>query len=169
MEKEELIKLFNDKYEYNPETGVVIYKTGSYRKTKGQVAGTRSKGYFVLTLDKNYQAHRLIFLIMTGDWPKGVIDHKDGDGFNNKWENLRDTNQVINGRNKKLPKNNTSGYRGVSWVKRENRWQVHIAVNKKMVYIGLFDLLEDAILARVDAEMRYWGGSDREIESEFDK
>ena len=50
-----------------------------------------------------YRAHRLAFLYMKGYIPK-LIDHKDRNGLNNKWNNLREANKSTNGADKSLRK-----------------------------------------------------------------
>jgi len=65
------------------------YKTFIAQK-KGRPAGCSSDGYIILSLDgTRYQAHRIIWKIMTGDDPKCLVDHKDCNGLNNIWLNLR--------------------------------------------------------------------------------
>jgi hypothetical protein len=61
---------------------------------------------------------------MTGDFPKNEVDHRDGNVTNNKWLNLRDVDHVLNQRNKKKHRNNTSGYNGII---QDRRWyRAHI-------------------------------------------
>jgi hypothetical protein len=170
MKEEEIVELFHDKFCYDPETGVIKYRRNHSRYKKGDVPGSINEaGYLRVCLDnKVYMAHRLIYLVMTGSWPVGVIDHIDGDPLNNKWENLRDVSKTVNGRNTKRQKNNTSGFRGVSWVKGRLKWQAYISTGSGRVSLGLFDMLEEAILARVEAEMLYWSADDRKRKAEFD-
>ena len=53
--------------------------------------------------------------------------------------------------------NNTSGVTGVTWRKRNNKWVAYIRVNTKKIHIGYYVNLEDAIKARKDAELKYYG------------
>ena len=59
-------------------------------------------------------------------------------------------------RTSKPQSNNSSSCRGVAWDKSRNRWMVTISVNNKTIGLGRFDLLEDAIIARKEAESYYW-------------
>ena len=59
--------------------------------------------------------------------------------------------------NANLSKNNTSGYTGVTWHKLSQKWQSEIRVDGKKIYLGLFINLEDAIEARKQAEIKYFG------------
>lgn len=170
MTEEEVISLFHDKICYDPGTGLMTYKIDHYKFKRGDPAGyVCSAGYLRINLGKKiYLAHRLVYLVMTSAWPKGVIDHVDGDTLNNKWENLRDVDRTVNNRNTKRQKNNTSGFRGVSWVKGRSKWQAYISDGSRRISLGLFDILEEAILARIEAEMLYWSVDDRKRKTEFD-
>lgn len=56
----------------------------------------------------------------------------------------------------KKRKDNTSGIRGVSWNKRRNKWDVRMQFQKKPIYLGMYDNLEDAAQARKEAEEKYF-------------
>ena len=71
------------------------------------------------------------------------IDHKDRDGLNNQKSNLRHITQKDNNRNIGIKGNNTSGYIGVSWHKKSQRYQVQIYHNKKRVYLGTYNSKEE--------------------------
>jgi hypothetical protein len=98
---------------------------------------------------------------MTGEWPSGVIDHKDLNKANNKWTNLRDVTESINSRNAPLHKLNVSGVSGVSWDSVNKKWHTSIHVDGKMLWLGRFISLEDAISTRMAAEKEHWGEEDR--------
>lgn len=71
--------------------------------------------------------------------PKGkYVDHKDHNTLNNCRSNLRVCSPLESARNKSLPKNNTSGYKGVSWNRTNNSWVANIKVGSKMSYLGMF-------------------------------
>lgn len=157
MTEDELLELsvkLKGRYSYDPETGLFTRLKGSGRDKIGSVVKTKSvAGYIRIGLDnKTYMAHRLAFLYMTGSWPVGDVDHKDTVRDNNKWENLRDVTKEVNGRNRSIHKNNTSGHAGVSWNKSESKWQAYIYLNGKVVGLGKFTHKEDAIFARMTAE-----------------
>ena len=90
-------------------------------------------------------AHRLAWLFHYGEWPENHIDHINGDRSDNRICNLREATVKQNGENRKLHKNNTSGYRNVRWKKERNKWEVSIRHNRKLHSIGLFSNLDDAI------------------------
>jgi len=74
--------------------------------------------------------HRLIFAMHHGYYPK-VIDHIDGNGLNNKIENLRGCDQGSNLCNTKIRSTNKSGYKNINWHRNSNTWQVQIGKNGK--------------------------------------
>ncbi len=88
--------------------------------------------------------------------PEGhVIDHKDRNGLNNNRDNLRIVTHSINHHNLKLYSNNKSGVKGVFYYKRKRKWIVNIEVNKLSIHLGYFDIFEDAVAARLQAEIKY--------------
>lgn len=91
-----------------------------------------------------YPATHLIWLIVTGSWPTGVVDHRDTNPSNNKWDNLRDATRPQNGYNRKRYKTNTSGYKGVHWDKRWRKWRATIGVDGHKIFLGYFPSPEEA-------------------------
>lgn len=77
---------------YEPDTGLVFWRVTTAAKSRaGQRAGClRADKSRVIGIDRRvYQEHRLIVLIMTGEWPPEEVDHIDGDPSNNRYDNLR--------------------------------------------------------------------------------
>ena len=104
---------------------------------------------------KLYKAHRLIWLYVNGEFPDNTIDHINGDPSDNRIENLRDVTRQENNKNKCKPRNNKSGHIGVYWFKRGEKWQARIEVNGVNKYLGLFNVLEDAVEARRIASIKH--------------
>jgi hypothetical protein len=90
---------------------------------------------------------------MHGEFPTYQIDHIDGDGLNNRLENLRDVTQLENLRNMTLYRNNTSGRIGVCFVKREGKWCAQIGTKSGSKHLGHFSNFDDAVTARKAAEV----------------
>jgi hypothetical protein len=87
--------------EYDPATGELHWRVArNGRMRVGQLAGSWSNGYIAVNVDgRKVYAHRIVWLLCKGEWPKQYIDHINGDRADNRIENLRDVSQVINGRN----------------------------------------------------------------------
>lgn len=90
-------------------------------------------------------AHRVAWLFATGSWPNGIIDHINGNGRDNRFDNLRVVTHSQNSQNKyKARADNVSGMLGVSCSKYAGRWVARININGKPKYLGTFGSPEDA-------------------------
>lgn len=101
-----------------------------------------------------YKEHRLVWLLHTGQFPEFDLDHKDGDGLNNRLDNLRLSVGGINLQNKARYSSNTSGHTGVSWSKQKQKWQVIVRLNKRSYCNGSFNLEDLDKAAAAAAELR---------------
>ena len=139
------VDLLNHLFEYDKETGNLIWKIQQRGIRKGSIAGSvKSHGYLCVGINyKSYRAHRLVFLMHKGYLPK-TIDHINGDKLDNRIENLRAATVGQNQHNRKTNANNTSGYKGVSWNKGCNKWLSQIKLEGKRIHLGYFDNLEEA-------------------------
>lgn len=87
---------------YNPDTGDFVWKNGRPAgSTKNIKRPNRTPISYIIVgvRGRNYRAHRLAWLYMTGEFPATFLDHKDGDGLNNRWGNLRLATPRQNGYN----------------------------------------------------------------------
>lgn len=91
---------------------------------------------------------------MTGKDPES-LDHINGNRSDNRWENLREASPLENQRNRKLNANNRSGKSGVCFVKNSQKWRAQIKVESKMIFLGDFRELGDAVEARGAGELKY--------------
>lgn len=92
------------------------------------------------------------------DCPVGMVhDHIDRNGLNNTRENIRFVSQSDNCKNKSLNSKNSSGYAGVYWRKDKQKWRADITINRKKIHLGYFRDKKDAIHARIQAEIKYFG------------
>ena len=88
--------------------------------------------------------------------PKSLeIDHINQNRLDNRIENLRVVTKSINLQNQKLSSNNTSGHIGVCWIKDANKWRAAIGVDGKLIYLGNYARIEDAIAVRKQAEKHH--------------
>lgn len=101
-------------------------------------------------LNRQVCAHRIIWTMLTGEQPNGVIDHINGDPSDNRRRNLRCVSHAVNLRNQKMRSTNTSGAMGVR--RENNRWSARITANGVERHLGTFDEKSDAIAARKAAE-----------------
>lgn len=131
---------------YDDISGIFTWtKSLSKRAKQGSKAGSINSGGYIKIVIKNkgYRAHRLAFIYMLGKNPNNFVDHIDGNTLNNSWSNLREATHAENMQNiKKSYKNNKLGIVGVSM--HQGKYKAQIAINKKHIFIGLFDTKEDA-------------------------
>ena len=147
---QELVKnLFKYK---NGELYRKIYK--NYNAKIGDNAKIINGRYYKIGIDyKQYKLHQIIFLYHHGYFPK-QIDHIDRNPLNNNIENLRETTQSQNNMNRTKLKNCSSQYKGVTWNKNLNKWQVSITINRKRKHLGLFTNETDAAIAYNEAAIK---------------
>jgi hypothetical protein len=143
--------------------------TGEFRWAKrvarciriGELAGyieNAHGGYNLIMIDRvSYGAHRLAWFYVTGEWPDVEIDHKDGNPSNNRFSNLRKATASENIANSKKRRDNTSGFKGVSWDKGAKKWSAKIGVSGRKLHLGLFDTPEAAHAAYLTAAHKHFG------------
>jgi len=119
----------------------------------GELAGYAYKtpapglAYRSLKVDgMQYKEHRLVWLWYYGEMPEFDLDHLNGDGLDNRPENLRLDTDGTNMRNAVKYSRNTSGYSNVYWQKEVHKWMVQVGIRVGTVYGGLFDDIEEAAL-----------------------
>jgi hypothetical protein len=96
-------------------------------------------------------------MLAYGEFPEMSIDHINGIKTDNRLQNLRLATKSQNALNSKRHKDNTSGYKGVSWNKRLAKWGARITINGKYKHIGLFKNVEDAASAYAAAAYMHHG------------
>lgn len=154
---------FDKLFQYNPDTGLLARRvTVSHNAKSGGVVGYKSsrRGGMphcmqVRINGKLYKVHRVIWLLQTGKWPDGHIDHVDGDPFNNKWTNLRLATNSQNLQNRKAQRNSSTGISGVAPF--GEKFRAFVTVDGKHKHLGLFSSLEDAANARKLAAKEHYG------------
>ncbi len=104
---------------------------------------------------KFYYAHIVAYALANGAFPKGQIDHINGNKLDNRKENLRVVTARENRLNAGRKKSNTSGRTGVGFEKRRGHWVAQIVVHRKHIYLGSFKSFAEAVAAREAAERHY--------------
>lgn len=98
----------------------------------------------------------LLHILLLGKAPDDLEwDHKNRNKLDNRRANLRVVTRDTNMRNKSIRSNNTSGVLGVLWVK--SKWVVSIGFNNRRIHVGQYKSFEEAVQARKQAELDYWG------------
>lgn len=170
MTHETDFEMFNRSFAYDAGTGVMTWRERSLmdfakegaakmwnKRYAGKVAGRpNSTGHIQVRIDgRLYYTHRIAWLLTHGNWPTHQIDHINGVTDDNRIANIREVTATENAHNRRKPRSNTSGVLGVRWRKRVSKWQAQIVVNKKYHYLGLFDTIDEAAAARLDAEGKF--------------
>lgn len=138
---------------YDRSAGDLIWRhrngAGARNDLAGTVAGTPHKdGYLAVQIGKRkYLAHRVVWLLLKGEWPSRFLDHRDGVRTNNLIDNLRLATKTLNAENQRIE---TRGSLGVDFVKRTGKWRARITVKGVVRSLGSFssqDLAQAAYLA----------------------
>lgn len=103
---------------------------------------------------KVLKMHRFI---MNLNKEKLVVDHRDMNGLNNTKENLRVCTRSQNAMNKKSQQGSFSKYKGVSYHKRNKKFQAEITINSKKKYIGNYHKDVDAAIAYDNKAVEFFG------------
>jgi hypothetical protein len=150
-----LIVLKNRKREvvgYAKIDSSMVEKCKPYKWHKGGKGHSGNTDY-VINCD-GLPLHRFVI----GEPPKGyTVDHINRDGLDNRVSNLRFATFSQNNMNKGVQKNNSSGYTGVEWHKKSQKWRARIKINRKSIALGEYKKLTDAVKARKEAEIKYFG------------
>lgn len=139
---------------YTFKNEIFYFDLEDYNLIKNYCWSKNEDGYIFTKVNNCYiRMHRLVM-----NCPEEFdVDHIEHDEWDNRKEFLRITTRSQNCMNQIIPKNNTSGVKGVNWDSQSNKWKVRISINGKETHIGLFDNLEEAIIARKEAELTYYG------------
>ena len=149
-------------FKYDDTLGELIWikNTHPTKNLIGRIAGGISKrdsNKHIRFFGVLYRTHHLIWLYCKGTLPKYHIDHKDHNEQNNCISNLREVTSAENNKNQSKRKDNTTGVVGV-WIekrRKSTKYVAEIMVNKKKIHLGTFNTLDEAKLARTNAEYKY--------------
>lgn len=155
---------------YDPDSGRLLWrfrpegpKHWNTRYAGREATAPGKGGYYVVSvrvdgLRANYLVHRIVWAMMTGQWPDVFleVDHRDGNRTNNRWLNLRLVTAHQNRMNTTVARGNT-GLKGVYIVSQTQKYQSRIRVCGKDVHLGYFYRREDAARAYDAAATRHFG------------
>lgn len=161
--KERTLKDSNEIIEYEDYAEIVLYDINNEECARAIIDledVKKVKGYkwaysygYARNAKKRVLLHRLII-----NCPDDmVVDHINRNPLDNRKENLRICTQQQNSMNRSVQSNNTSGVVGVTWDKSRNKWMAQIKINQKHKTLGHYENIEDAIEARKQAEILYFG------------
>lgn len=150
------------------ETGKLFWKartfTGPRSKMKNSLWAAKFENQEAFTANdgrgyrrsmlfgKSLLAHRVVWLLITGSWPDGQLDHINGVKDDNRFLNLRCVNNSENSRNQRLGSANTSGRLGVGWRADKAVWVAKIKISGVSLHLGYFSCFFQAVRARKNAE-----------------
>jgi hypothetical protein len=135
----------------------------------GTEAGCVRIGYHFITINNlKFKRSTIVWAVRHGELKIG-LDHKNRDQLDDRIENLRVASKSQNAANCRIPSDNTSGHKGVSWCKQTGMWQVGLQCRKKRIWLGRFNNLADAALAYERGAREHFGefasdGSKRQID-----
>lgn len=158
-------------FDYDPDVGLLIWRERpshhfpSIRLWRtvnaiqpGKVAGAKGKYHLAVSInDKLFLVHRIIWKMQTGAEPPPELDHKDRDGFNNKWGNLREASRSQNMSNTRTRTDSSSGLKGAMADRRRGGFKAEIRINGKSKYLGAFKTKEEAHAAYCEAAQELRG------------
>ena len=144
---------YDDKYSISHDGQVMNKKTLRILKQgkNGHTNRTKRDDYYCIVLyGKTVKVHRLVALLFLPkiDIPNLQVDHINQNSLDNNASNLRWVSATINQINKGVMKNNTSGYKNISYCKKSNKWKIFIRREGISKNYGSFDKIEDAVKKR---------------------
>lgn len=141
---------------YEPATGHLYWlRPLSRRKIDAQAGCLNHDGYRKIKMDGCVmQAHRVCWMLHFGRWPIGYLDHINGERDDNRIDNLREVSRCGNVQNRRIVKR---GKRlpGVEFKSNQGKFQAHIQVNGKSVWLGTYDTEEAAHQVYLNAIMTH--------------
>jgi hypothetical protein len=157
--KERLHELFT----YSFVEGALYWKIYDTPKRAGN--HPKPKKYCTVKIGySTYQRHRLIWAFFYGDPGPWIVDHINKSRNDDRIENLRIADFSKNRCNAKMSRTNTSGFKGVMLIVRNNklakpyvRWRARIHMNHQCVNLGTYSTKEEAAAAYAEAANRLHG------------
>ena len=145
-----------------PETSFIVDEEDFHKvkKYNWQVVERDGKAIRVCRFERkngfgrNVLLHRQILGVVD---PKLQVDHINGNILDNRRSNLRICSIRLNTRNRCKPVNNKSGYKGVMWRVRSQRFEAKIKVDGKQIHLGSFTSIIEAAEAYDKGAVEHFG------------
>lgn len=140
---------------YDAEDADIVESAGWLLCRSGEIFYVRRRAYSPQGAQIGYEhLHRMI-----ANCPEGYfVDHINGNGLDNRRSNLRICTHAENMRNRRIHRNNKSGYKGVYFdPSRGGRWRAQIRAKGKKHCLGSFDSPESAYKAYLAASKALHG------------
>ena len=138
--------------DYNEKTGIFKWRFREEgpkswnTQNAGKESGRLINGYRYIRINgRSYRAHRLAWLMVTGEWPDHEIDHINGNRDDNRFHNLRLADRVQQGHNRHA--SGKSNILGVHWCKKNNKWFAFTRIDGKKKNLGGFNCPAAASIA----------------------
>jgi hypothetical protein len=152
---------------YDADTGLFTWRVTigcghrreQVKRRAGDNAGyVNADGYVMIGIEgREYRAHRLAWLYMKGEWPASLLDHKNREKADNRWDNLREADKSVNSQNVLGARSsNRTGLQGVSY--QANGYFARIRLNGAVTYLGRFKSADEAHQAYLTAKRRLHEG-----------
>jgi len=148
-----------DLLQYDKDTGKLFWRQSRGTKKAGSEAGSvNGKGYVCIMIDGNgYQAHRLAWSLHYQEMPSQDIDHINGIKTDNRICNLRAADDSKNAMNRRIRSDNTTGFKGVMFHKKNKKFVSQIQTNGEQKHLGYYATAEQAHQAYVAAAKELHG------------
>lgn len=144
-----MLATLRERFTYDRGAGRLIWKKAVHSCVKigaeaGTIDGSKPAYRRISIGGKKYLAHRLVWLLETGDWPSAQCDHINRDSLDNRFSNLRDVPNNVNARNSSR---NTSGVPGVHYHAQSGLWKAMHSETGRAKPIGGFATFGEAVAA----------------------
>ncbi len=167
-----VLERIEDVLRYDPGTGWLIWTKPGKKRNVGQRAGYEMKGrskYRSIGFQRDFEKydlmeHNVCYFLQTGDWPKLELDHKNLDGSDNRWDNLRPATALQQNQNRRAHRDSKTGVKGVTWKPHAKKYAATIQANKKWMFLGYYNTVEEAAAAYAAANAKYHDPDFRRVE-----
>jgi hypothetical protein len=131
---------------YDPDTGEFRWRASENADCRaGEIAGCSMRSdYWCIHIDgRGYRAHQLAWLYVTGEWGRPLIEHRDGDPFNNRWRNLRRANCADEVSRRPRLAGHNARVAGIA-LDRFGLWTARVSTPERVYFLGRFPTNEAA-------------------------